>query len=394
MIRHSRPWVTEEDAAAVAATLRAGCLAEGEQVRRFEAQVAQAVGQRYGLATSSGTAALHLALLALGVGEGDEVLLPSYVCTAVLNAVHYRRARPVLCDVDPETGNLDPRDAQARISPRTKAAIVVHLFGHPAELDWVQGTAVPVIEDCAHALGARWRDRPVGSFGAIAVFSFYATKVISTGEGGMACTSSAALMQRMRELRDYDNRDCYEMRYSYKMSDIQASLGLAQLARLPQALARRRALAGRYNAALADAGVGLPPRRESCEPIFYRYVIRTKQPARAIAEFADHSIECKRPVFRPLHQYLDGHGSACGGLVNTDRIYTESLSLPLYPALSDREADLVTAAARAIFGDGHEGEALALRSEASLLSSSPCVAGFAEQGRRVAKVSQSGVEIR
>jgi dTDP-4-amino-4,6-dideoxygalactose transaminase len=354
MIHHSRPWVTEEDTAAVAATLRAGCLAEGRQIRRFEAQVARSVGQRYGLATSSGTAALHLALLALGVGEGDEVLLPSYVCAAVLNAVHYTRARPVLCDVDPETGNLDPQDALARTSPRTKAAIVVHLFGHPAELGWVEEIGVPVIEDCAHALGARWRNRPVGSFGAIAVFSFYATKVISTGQGGMACTSSAELMERMQELRDYDNHDCYEVRYSYKMSDIQAGLGLGQLARLPQALARRRALAARYDAALTHVGVGLPPRGQGCEPIFYRYVVRTNQSARAIGEFAGRSIECKRPVFRPLHQYLNGSGPQ---LANTDRLYAESLSLPLYPAMSDREADLVLEAARAIFGDAHQREA-------------------------------------
>jgi dTDP-4-amino-4,6-dideoxygalactose transaminase len=354
MIRHSRPWVTEEDTAGVTAALLSGCLAEGRHVRRFEAQVARSVGQRYGLATSSGTAALHLALLALEVGEGDEVLLPSYVCSAVLNAVYYTGATPVLCDVDLETGNLDPGDALARRSPRTKAAVVVHLFGHPAELGWVEEIGVPVIEDCAHALGARWRDRPVGSFGAIAVFSFYATKVISTGEGGMACTSSAELLERMQELRDYDNHGCYELRYNYKMSDIQASLGLTQLARLPRALARRRALAARYGAALSCAGVGLPPHREHCESVFYRYVVRTSQSARAIRQFAVRSIECKRPVFRPLHQYLNGSGPQ---LVNTDRVYAESLSLPLYPALSDREAELVLAAARAIFGDGHEREA-------------------------------------
>jgi len=253
----------------------------------------------------------------------------------------------VLCDVEAETGNLDPEDARARLSSRTRAVIVVHLFGHPAELDGVRKIGVPVIEDCAQALGARWRGQPVGGFGDISVFSFYATKVISTGEGGMACTSSAELLERMRARREYDNRDKYEVRYNYKMSDVQASLGLAQLARLAEGLARRCSLAARYDAALAHLGVGLPPRREGCEPIFYRYVIRTEDPARLAAEFAARAIACKRPVFRPLHHYLDGCGPELAG---AERIYSEALSLPLYPALSDEQALQVLEAARAILG--------------------------------------------
>ncbi len=347
MIPHSRPWITEEDAAAAAAVLRSGSLGDGSHVRRFEHGVARAVGQRYGLATASGTAALHLALLALGIGEGDEVLLPSYVCTAVLNAVRYTGARPVLCDVDAETGNLDPDDARGRVTSRTKALIAAHLFGHPADMDRLAEVGVPVIEDCAQALGARWRGQPVGSFGQISVFSFYATKVITTGEGGMACTSCPELLERMRALRDYDQRDQYQVRYNYKMSDLQASLGLAQLARLREALARRRLLAARYDAALADLGVGLPPRRAGCDPICYRYVIRAngRAPEKLAAELAARSVECKRPVFRPLHHYLGGGERDLAG---TDMIYAEALSLPLYPALSDREAVRVMSAARAI----------------------------------------------
>jgi dTDP-4-amino-4,6-dideoxygalactose transaminase len=348
IIHHSRPWIGEEDTATVAATLQTGHLASGEQVRRFEAELARTVGQGYGVATCSGTAALHLALLALGVGEGDEVILPSYVCTAVLNAVHHARATPVLCDVDDETGNLDPADARRRFTKRTKAVIVVHLFGHPADLGWVQESDVPVIEDCAQALGACWQGRPVGSVGTVSAFSFYATKVISTGEGGMACSSSPEIVARMRDLRDYDNRQSYQVRYNYKMSDLQASLGIAQLARLPAALARRRALADRYDAALSDLGLHLPARRNGCEPIFYRYVVRTSHMERLLPEFATRSVECKRPVFRALHHYLNGSAPP---LLRSDRIYAQALSLPLYPALADEEADRVMEAARAIFGN-------------------------------------------
>jgi dTDP-4-amino-4,6-dideoxygalactose transaminase len=365
IVPHSRPSIEESDIAAVSAALRSGPAEPGRQVRRFEAEIARTVGQRHGVATSSGTAALHLALLALGVSEGDQVLLPSYVCTAVLNAVSYTRAAPILCDVEEETGTLDPVDARRRATPRTKAVIVPHLFGHPADLTRLQELGLPVIEDCAQALGATWQERPVGSFGLISVLSFHSTKVITTGEGGMACTSSDSLAERLRDLRNYDQREDYRVRYSYQLSDMQAGLGLAQLSRLPDMVARRRRLAARYDCALAGLGVDLPPQRPGCDPIHYRYVIRAEEARHGglIELFAEHSVECKRPVFRPLHHYRAGWTDRRGSgdfpvhpddtspyLPRTDRFYARALSLPLYPALTDAEADLVTDAARAVLG--------------------------------------------
>lgn len=347
MIHHSRPLVTESDIDAVAATLRSGQLAGGEHVRGFESGVAQWSAQRGGVATSSGTAALHLALLALGVGEGDEVIIPSYVCTAVLNAVHHARATAVLCDVDPETGNLDREHARRCFTCRTKAIVVPHMFGHPAEMDWVKECDVPVIEDCAQALGARWGDHPVGSFGVISVFSFYATKVITTGEGGMACSSCPTLLERMRDTRDYDGQAVYRVRYNYKMSDMQASLGLRQLSHLPAMLARRRAIATYYDAGLAGAQVGRPPRRSGCDPIFYRYVVRVPEVEQCQAAFARYSVECKRPVFVPLHHLIGDQGRS---FLGTDEIYDRALSLPLYPALQEEESRRVADAAGALLG--------------------------------------------
>ena len=334
MIRHSRPLVVEADIDAVAATLRSGHLAGGEQVGKFEAALAAGVSQRGGVATSSGTAALHLALLALGVHEGDEVVIPSYVCTAVLNAVHHTQALPVLCDVDPETGNLDYADARRCFTARTRAIVVPHMFGHPADVDWVADCPVPVVEDCAQALGACWRGRPVGSFGTISVYSFYATKVITTGEGGLACSSSPELLERMRDARDYDGQAVYRVRYNYKMSDVEASLGLRQLARLPSMLQRRRAIAVQYDAALAAAGLPAPPSRRDCDPIFYRYVVRVPDLEWYEQAFAHHEIECKRPVFAPLHRLT---GAAHRPLPGAEAIYAGALSLPLYPALRDEE---------------------------------------------------------
>lgn len=353
MIRHSRPSIEETDVAAVTAALRADPVENGKQVRRFEHELARTVGQEHGVATCSGTAALHLALLALGVGEDDEVLIPSYVCTAVLNAVNYTRASPILADVDEETGTLDPEDAWRRACPervrrasaRAKAVIAPHLFGRPVDLTRLQELGLPVIEDCAQALGAEWHGQPVGSFGIVSVFSFYSTKVITTGEGGMACTSSAALADRMRALRDYDQHQDYEVRFNYKMSDLQASLGLAQLLRLPDLVARRRELAQRYDAALGDLGLALPRTRPDCGDIHYRYVVRTDHVDQLIGLFAQRAVECKRPVFRPLHHYLNGNRPA---LPRTDRFYAQALSLPLYPALTDAQADRVMEAARAV----------------------------------------------
>jgi dTDP-4-amino-4,6-dideoxygalactose transaminase len=374
MIRHSRPSIEESDVAAVTAALRADPGEAGRQVRRFERELARTVGQEHGVATCSGTAALHLALLALGVGEGDEVLIPSYVCTAVLNAVNYTRATPVLADVDEETGTLDPEDAwrraclerlpgqgSRRATARTKAVIAPHLFGRPVDLTRLQDLGLPIIEDCAQALGAKWRGQPVGSFGIVSVFSFYSTKVITTGEGGMACTSSAPLADRMRALRDYDQREDYEVRFNYKMSDLQASLGLAQLARLPDMVARRRELAQRYDAALDGLGLALPPRRPDCEDIHYRYVIRADHVHQLIGLFAQRAVECKRPVFRPLHHYLNGDRPE---LPRTDRFYAQALSLPLYPALADAQADRVMEAARAVLGAPGQGSRMMVGSRA------------------------------
>jgi len=331
--------------AAVAAAMRSGDLAAGEQVRRFEVEVAALVEQRYGVATSSGTAALHLSLLALGVGEGEEVILPAYTCAAVLNAVHQARATPVLCDVDEETGNLSPGEVRGRVGPRTRAVIVVHSFGHPADLSSMDEARPPVIEDCSQALGARWRGRPVGGYGLVSVLSFYATKVITTGVGGMACTSDPRLAERMRSLRECDKHDHYEVRYNCQMSDLQASLGLSQLARLPEALRRRRALAAEYSSTLSELDVRLPPSSPDCEPVFYRYVVRVPDVDWAISAFGSRAVECKRPVYRPLHHYLPG---ASGHLPNTDRVYSEALSLPLYPALSRQEVRLLLGAAQEV----------------------------------------------
>jgi len=343
VIPHSRPTLAAEDIRAVTDVVRSGHLAQGEQVRRFEDAVARFLGRRGGVATSSGTSALHLALLALGVGAGDEVLVPSYTCVALLHAIQYVGATPRIADVDPGDYNLSPRAARRHITPRTRAVIVPHMFGAPADLDAIVSWGIPVIEDCAQALGATYRGRPAGSFGVLTVCSFYATKVITTGEGGMVLSDSDPLLRRIRDLRDYDGRSSLALRFNYKMTDMQAALGLSQLERLEGFLARRQALAARYAAALRRLPVRLPEATPDRTHIFYRYVIGVQDAAGLARRLRTSGIEAKAPVARPLHQLL-----GLTGYPGAEDAARHAVSIPLYPSLCDADADAVL---RAVAGE-------------------------------------------
>lgn len=344
-IPHSRPTLGEEDRQAIAEVVASGFIAQGEKVAAFEREVAAMVGVAGGVATSSGTAALVLALRTLGVGGGDEVLIPTYVCTALLHAVRTVGASPRLVDADPASFNMDPDAAQRARSPRAKALVVVHSFGLPAELDALRGLGLPVVEDAVQALGAAYRDRPVGSLGDVAVLSFYATKLITTGEGGMLLSNDARVLATGRDLREYDQKEDDRPRFNYKMTDLQGALGLAQLKRLPRFLHRRRALAARYGVALAGLPVALPPAPADRTAAHYRYVVRPSRPAAPyLGALEARGVLARRPVFRCLHRYL-----GLDGFPGADEAWDRAVSLPLYPSLTDAEAERVVSAAREVF---------------------------------------------
>ncbi len=346
-IPHSRPTLGPEDQEAVAAVLTSGHIAEGEQVAFFEEEIAKSVGAAGGVATSSGTAALHLALRALNVGEGDEVILPSYVCAAVLHAVHYVGATPRLADCDPRTFNLDPNAARRVAGRRTKAIIVPHLFGLPADLDALIPLGIPLIEDCAQTVGATLQGKPVGSIGEVTVFSFYATKVLTTGEGGMLTSPSASFVARARDLREYDEKKDYQVRYNYKMTDLQAALGRSQLKRLPQFLAARRALALSYTRAFADLPLLCPGDSPGRPHTFYRYVVRAAQEmVPRLLDLTSRGVTCRRPVFWPLHRAL-----GLTGFAGTEEAWETAVSLPLYPSLG-ADQERVIQAVRNLYGEG------------------------------------------
>ena len=326
-IPHSRPTLGADEAQAVAAVVNSGHVAEGEVVARFEKAFAEKMGVGHAVAVSSGTAALHLTLLAMGVGPDDEVIIPSFVCTALLHAVQYVGANPVLAEIDPSSFNIDPSDVKKRISIRTKAIIVPHLHGLAAELDRLLELNIPVIEDCAQAVGGWHQNKPLGTFGTAAIFSFYATKMIATGEGGMVIAKSAELIDRIRDLKTYDEKAVNRIRFNYKMTDMQAALGEVQLARLDDFIARRRTIAKRYIDSLKSLAIKLPADQD--EHVFYRFAIGLDTDCEPIIQnLARQGIGCARPVFLPIHRHLKMNEYPL-----TDYAWKTTLSVPIYPSL-------------------------------------------------------------
>ena len=341
-IAHSRPLLGAAEQRAVRRVLASGLLAEGKEVERFEREMARRLKRRHAAAVGSGSAALHLALVALGVGPGDRVAMPSYVCTALLHATDLVGAEPVLVDIDPATFNLDPDDLRKRLRPRTRAVIVPHMFGLPARIRDIESYGVPIIEDCALALGAEYGTEPVGSLGVVSIASFYATKVIATGEGGMVLSNRVRLIEEVRDSRSYDSRPRYRRRFNYKMTDLQAALGRVQLRRLSQFVARRRRLASLYARELSGGPWDLPSVEEGHS--FYRFVARPhSRTGRLLDELGRRGIEARRPVFRPLHRYL-----GLKGFAGAEEAYRRAVSIPLYPALSTSEAERVARVTRRV----------------------------------------------
>jgi len=266
----SAPDISEKDIEAVVAVLRTSRLSLGPVSEQFEAAVAQYVSVPQAVAVSSGTAGLHLCMRALGIGEGHEVIVPSFAFIAAANAIRYERANPVFADIDPATLNIDPQRIEEAITPRTRAILAVHNFGVPAEmtaiLDIAKRRGLLVIEDACEALGAEHRGRKAGSMGHAGVFAFYPNKQITTGEGGVVVTRDEALARRIRALRNqgrYETDDWFqhtELGYNYRISEINCALGLAQMSRLDEILHKRAAVASAYHQRLSRyRELTLPP---------------------------------------------------------------------------------------------------------------------------------------
>ncbi len=350
MIPHSKPAFDETDAQAVANVVRSGFVVEGDKVRNLEGEIASLAGKKYGVAVSSGTAAIHLSLLSLNVGPGDFIALPSYTCSALLHAVGMTGAKPLLVDIDPFTFQIDKTDLEKKINKKTKAIIIPHPFGLPVDKEIFRYFDIPIIEDCAQAVGARYEKKQVGSLGDLSVFSFYATKVLAAGEGGIVCSDSETIISKIRDLREYDNKEDYTQRFNYKMTDIHAALGLSQLKRLDGFIERRREIAGLYDSCFSSLPILLPPKIPHRNSIYFRYIMQIPDNMNVeelISTMQKNGVCCMKPVFKPLHRLLNSDG-----FPSTEKVWMRSVSIPVYPGLSEEEIEIITSSIQRISWPG------------------------------------------
>ncbi len=363
MIPLSRPEFGDDEARAVAAVLQSGWVVQGPKVAEFERIVASRLGAAHGVATTSCTTALHLAMLAHGIGPGDEVICPSYSFIASANAIAYAGATPVFADIDDATWNLDPADVARRVTPRTKAVLAVHQVGLPADLDRLRAAVPPrvaIIEDAACAIGSLYKGRPIGSSGNTACLSFHPRKTISLGEGGMLLTDDAAVAERVRTLRshgasvsDLDRHQAKglvyeeyrELGYNYRMTDIHAAIGIEQMKRLDDLLARRRAVASRYNRALCRSErIQIPAQPDYAQHSYQSYAIRLRPACRVtrddvMRELIEAGITCRRGI-PPIH--LEPLYRRAGvSLPATEAVAAGSIFLPMYASLSESDQAVV-----------------------------------------------------
>jgi perosamine synthetase len=370
VLPYGRQWIDDDDVAAVAAALRSDWLTTGPLVERFERAFAAAVGAREAVAVNSGTAALHTAMFALGIGPGDEVIVPPMTFAATANCVVYQGGTPVFADVDPDTLLLDPQQVVTRITPRTRAIITVDYAGQPSYYDDLRTIAtrhnLALVADACHALGGTDGDRPVGALGDLNTFSFHPVKHIATGEGGMVTTDDPVRAQRMRRFRNHgittDHRQresagswFYEMTdlgYNYRIPDVLCALGLNQLPKLPGWVVRRREIAARYDAAFADLpGVHPLVVRSGVRHAYHLYVIRVSaNRARVFAALRAEGIGVN-VHYVPVHLhpfYRQRFETEPGLCPVAEAAYEQLLSLPIFPRMTDADADDVIRAVRKV----------------------------------------------
>jgi perosamine synthetase len=364
MIPVMRPWLGNEEAEAAAEAVASGWIAQGPRVQEFEEAFAAAIGAPHAVAVSSCTAALHLALIAFGVGPGDEVVVPSLSFIATANAVRYVGARPVFADVDLTTQNLTPETVQPHLTGQTRAVILVDQAGVPADLDAMRAMCDPlqvaVIEDAACAAGSMYRSRPTGAGAALAAFSFHPRKLLTTGEGGMLTTPDSSIAVRLRRLRehgmDISAADRHrsqqpviehytEVGFNFRMTDIQAAIGLVQLRKLPQMVARRRELAQRYQELLADVPGLLmaddPPYGETNYQSFWTLLPEESAVTRdeLLRLLADAGISARRGI---MAAHLEpAYADAKSSLPVTERLTKHSLILPLFHQMTGSQQEQV-----------------------------------------------------
>jgi len=360
----ARPVVGAAEEQAVAEVLRSGQLSLGPRVPAFEQAFAARLGVAHASAVSSGTAGLHLALRAVGVSDGDEVITSPFSFVASANAAIFERARPIFADIDRRTLNLDPDAAAAAVGERTRAVLPVHIFGYPADLPAFERLGLPIVEDACEALGAIHGDgTPVGGRGHPAVFGFYANKQLTTGEGGMVTTADSAVKQRIDSERNQGRApdmgwlDHDRLGFNYRLSDIASAIGLTQLERLDELLADRAAAAALYREALA----GIEDLELPCEDAdgasrgWFVFVVQLPhgiERDETVRALRAHGVQSKPylPAIHLMTYYRETFGHREGEFPVCEDVAARSLALPFFPGLSEQQVQRVAAALRAVLG--------------------------------------------
>jgi perosamine synthetase len=352
MIPISKPVIGEAEKHAVLEVLESGMLVQGPRTARLEEKFAAASGTKFAVATANGTTALHTALLAHGIGPGDEVITTPFTFQASVNSIIYTGARPIFVDIDEATFNIDPELIAPAITPRTKAIMPVHLYGYPCDMDAILATAqrygLAVIEDAAQAVGAAYRGRRVGSFGT-GCFSLYATKNVMSGEGGMITTDDDVFAQRCRMIRSHGMQRRYYheiLGFNFRMSDLHAAIGLAQIDRLDEFTAKRRSNAAYFNERIIS--VITPSVKPGYDHVWHQYTIRldrSRDRDAAVKQLNDGGVGTG--IFYPVpanrQAYLVEMGLSGEPLPVAERLAREVISLPVHPQLTQADLEQIVA---------------------------------------------------
>jgi perosamine synthetase len=374
-LSYGQQWITDEDIEAVVAVLKSPFLTQGPKIQEFERKVADYVGAKYAVAFSNGTAALHGACFAAGIGEGDEVITSPITFAATSNAVLYCGGKPVFADIDDRTYNIDPKEIRKHITPNTKAIIPVDFTGQPADMDAIMEIAnehgLIVIEDGAHSLGAEYKGRKVGTLAHMTMFSFHPVKPVTTAEGGVIVTDSEEYYEKLKRFRSHGiikhnlSRDegpwYYEMvdlGYNYRMTDLQAALGISQMDKLDRFIERRREIASMYNEAFKTMdSVILPMQLEGTQSGWHLYMLQLK---------LDKLKRSRREIFESLraenigvhvhyipvywHPYYQKLGYRKGICPKAEQWYEQALTLPIFPKMTDEDVnDVIEAVKRNVY---------------------------------------------
>ncbi len=353
MIPISMPVTGVEESNAVRDVLSSGILAQGPKVKEFEDVFSRYVGTRYGVAASSGTTALHLALMGCGIGAGDEVVTTPFSFVATANSVLYCGGKVVFADIDPRTYNVDSDSIEERITDKTKAVLIVHLYGQPCDMDAIVGLCrehdISLIEDACQAHGAAYKGKKVGSFGDCGVFSFYPTKNMTTGEGGMITTDDRAIAERTRMLREHGSKERYRhemLGYNYRMTDLAAAIGIVQLKKLDGFNSKRKKNAARLDETIAQLkGLTPPYVSEEVSHAFNQYTVRVTRKwdmsrDKTASALKEKGIGTGIYYPTPIHKqpYYKGPNDA---LKVSEEASKEVLSLPVHPGLSADELEYI-----------------------------------------------------